>query len=92
MPHYLLESNRNVAKDLETGELYGRRIGPYLAGDEAAISQDLPFGHSSLLRTDSQVPDANSSSVEVRRLGEHSEDKARGLCECIIAESLIERP
>jgi hypothetical protein len=56
MPQYLLESNRNVTNDLETGGLYGRRIGPYLAGHEAAISQDLPFGHPSLLRTDLRVP------------------------------------
>jgi len=57
MPQYLLESNRNVTNDLETGEPYGRGIGLYLAGHQAAISQDLPFGHPSLLRTDLRVPD-----------------------------------
>jgi hypothetical protein len=74
---------------LETGELYGRRIGPRLSGHEAPISQHLPFGHSSLLRTDSRVPDANSASVGVRTLGEHSEDKKRdGLCERTIANAV----
>jgi hypothetical protein len=32
-------------------------LDPSLAGHEAAISQDLPFGHPSLLRTDLRVPD-----------------------------------
>jgi hypothetical protein len=44
MPQYLLGNNRKVTNDLETGELYDRRIGPWPAGHEAAISQDLPFG------------------------------------------------
>jgi hypothetical protein len=57
MPQHLLESNRKVTNNLERGELHGRRIGPYLAGQEAAISQDLPFGDPSLLRTDSPLPD-----------------------------------
>jgi hypothetical protein len=39
MPQHLLESNRNVINDLETGELYGRRIGPQLGGHEAVHDQ-----------------------------------------------------
>jgi hypothetical protein len=52
MPQYLLESNRNVINDLDTGSSMAAGLDPSLAGHEAAISQDLPFGHPNPLRTD----------------------------------------